>query len=272
MANRHVGNDQKNGPKIATPLPVRSGPVYTSTNQKKRYITIAGIVSDTSYQEYQWPEYAEKELADNSYDFFKIYYPNASSNERKIEIRITIDTKQPINIIRIAVRNSNVNNVHVFQNLSGIFDYNNWGSTKRDQHRMTAGGLGDFLKRVLGMGYASYSTGNSGSNNLEDSFDDKQWEEPVTLRFDGKEYKAFIIVVNGDIRPTKIEGPTEIRCKEAYPLPPYPYPYTEVEIALPLSAHWNTSYNILLDRLERYYNTFKLVKRNTDFSFTKAIV
>jgi hypothetical protein len=271
MANRHVGKDPKNRPKMPTPLPVISGPVYTSTNQKKRYITIAGIVSDTSYQEHQWPEYSVKELADNSYDFFKIYYPNATANERKIEARVTIDTKQPINVIHIAVRNSNVNNFPVFQNLSGVFDYNNWGSTKRDQHRMTAGGLGDFLKRALGMGYASWTSGSGSSNNLEDSFEDKQWEEPVTLRFDGREYKAFIVVINGDIRSTRIEGPTQIRYKEAYPLSPS-YPYTEVEVALPLSAYWNTCCDTLLDHLERYYYTFKLVKRNTDFSFTKEVV
>ena len=82
-------------------------------------------------------------------DFFKVYYPNATANERKISTRVTIDTmiKGPVKIIRIAVRNSNVNNYHVFPNLSGVFDYNNWGSTKRYQHKMSASALGDFLKR-----------------------------------------------------------------------------------------------------------------------------
>ena len=35
--------------------------------------------SDTSYLEYQWPEFAVKELNDNADDFFKVYYPNATA-------------------------------------------------------------------------------------------------------------------------------------------------------------------------------------------------
>lgn len=58
-----------------SPIP---GPIFTSVSQKKRYITIDGIISDTSYQETQWPEFALKELADNSYEFFLVNYPNTS--------------------------------------------------------------------------------------------------------------------------------------------------------------------------------------------------
>lgn len=151
---------------------------------------------------------------DNSYGFFKVYYRNTSVDARKIVTRVRIDTAtttQP-KILRIAVRNSNINNIPVFEDLDGIFDYDNWVSTKRNQHRMTAGGLGDFLKRVLGMGYASWTS----NDNPEDSFEDKLWAEPVILRFDGKEYKVFIIV-NNDIISTKKEGPTEIKFKEPYP-------------------------------------------------------
>ena len=99
-------------------------------------------------------------------------------------------TRGPVNIIRIAVRNSNVNNYHVFPNLSGVFDYNNWGSTKRYQHKMSASALGDFLKRVLGMSYASWmniSSNNNDNSTEEDSFEDKQCDEPVILRFNGND-------------------------------------------------------------------------------------
>jgi hypothetical protein len=69
-----------------------SGPVYTTVSQKKRYITISGIESDTSCQEYQWPEFGIKELGDNASDFHKVSYPNATANERKIAIKLIIDT------------------------------------------------------------------------------------------------------------------------------------------------------------------------------------
>jgi hypothetical protein len=256
----HVYGGSKNAPKTSTP----HREIFTSTSQKKRYITIAGIESDTSYREYQWPIFSIKDLNDNGDDFFKAYYPTTDANARKISTKVTIDTitKRPTNIIRTAVRNSNVNNYSVFQNPSGIFDYNSWGSTKRYQHRMTASSLGDFLKRILGMGYASWMNISSHSTQ-DDSFEDRQWDEPVILRFNRKEYRAFIVVVNGDIKPTRIEESTSITKDIGTD--------TEVEVALPLSSYWN-NYNPLLDLLERYHRIWKLVKRNTEFSFSKEVI
>jgi hypothetical protein len=260
-AKIHVYKGSKNAPKTSTP----HRDIFTSTSQKKKYITIAGIESDTSYLEYQWPVFTVKESNDNADDFFKVYYPNATANARRISTRVTIDTvtKRPVNIIRIAVRNSNVNDYQVFPNLNSIFDYNSWGSTKRYQHKMTASALGDFLKRILGMGYASWMNIN-GYSTMEDSFEDKQWDEPVILRFNRKEFRAFIVVVNGDIKPTRIEESAIITKDIGTD--------TEVEVALPLSDYWNTNYNALLDRLERYHKTWKLVKRNTEFSFSKEVI
>jgi hypothetical protein len=261
-AKIHVYKGSKNAPKTSTP----HRDIFTSTSQKKKYITVADIESDTSYPEYQWPIFSVKEPNDNADDFFKVYYPNATANARRISTRVTVDTvtKRPVNILRTAVRNSNINNYQVFPNLSGIFDYNSWGSTKRYQHRMTASALGDFLKRILGMGYASWMNIN-GYSTVEGSFEDKQWDEPVILRFNGnKEYRAFIVVVNGDIKPTRIEGPTTT--KEDIGTD------TEVEVALPLSAYWNTSYNALLNYLERNHRIWKLIKRNTEFGFASEII
>jgi hypothetical protein len=261
-AKIHVYKESKNASK--TPTPPRD--IFTSTSQKKKYITIAGIESDTSYTEYQWPIFAVKESNDNADDSFKVYYPNATADKKKISTKVTIDTitKRPVNILRTAVRNSNVNNFQVFPNLDGIFNYNSWGSTKRYQHKMTASALGDFLKRILGMGYASWMNIN-GYSTQKDSFEDMQWDEPVILRFNrNKEYRAFIVVVNGDIKPTRIEGPTTIREDIGTD--------TEVEVALPLPAYWNNDYNVLLNHLERYHRIWKLVKRNTGIGFSKEVI
>ncbi|HEU4443169.1 MAG TPA: hypothetical protein VFR94_00685 [Nitrososphaeraceae archaeon] len=257
-ANAHVDKESKIASKTYTPPNIR-GSVFTSTSQKKRYITIPGIESDTSYQEFQWPMFAVKELSDNAVDFLKENYSNATANERKIATSVKLDTVVKPKMLRIAVRNSNVDNSPVFQNLDGIFDYDNWVSTKRNQHRMTAGGLGDFLKRALGMGYASWTGHN---DNPKDSFEEEQWKEPVILRFNRKEYKVFLIV-NNDNPLTRKEGPIITGIGSD----------TEVEVALPLTAsYWDTAHSSFLDDLERYYKTFKLPKRNLNFSFTREVI
>ena len=165
----------------------RKGPVATSTKQMAGYFTVSGIENELSI-----PCFALKELANNAYDWLNDYYPisnvsnrhrsnstsiiNCNSNitrTRYIAIPIQID-KIPndtdlTRIFRITVRNSNVDQTEVFggglQGLQQIFDYTQWLSTKRYQHRMTAGFLGDYLKRHGGMGYASWNNMARSSGN-----------------------------------------------------------------------------------------------------------
>jgi hypothetical protein len=199
-----------------------------------------------------------KELMDNGYDFLNDYYPNETKEARKIVVRVKIDPP-PNAFLRMAVRNSNVNNIAVFENLEQVFDYDRWYSSKRNQHRMTCGSLGDFLKRILGMGYASWTSNSSSNDNPsaeEDSFIDKQWEQPVILRFNGQESKVFIIVdIDNHTIFSDIKRPTESDAPD----------FTEVEITLPLSTQWNKQHEaLLLDRLEKYYKIYKLAKSKTD--------
>ena len=135
--------------------------------------------------------------------------------------------------------------------------------SKRNQHRMTCGSLGDFLKRVLGMGFASWT----GNYNPHDSFQDRQWEEPLILRFNGNEVKTFIKVdrdrstIESDINePTLFDAPN----------------FTEVDITLPVHEYWNQhelekgGYKALLNKLENYYKNYRIAKKSrTDFSFCK---
>ena len=111
-------------------------------------------------------------------------------------------------IMRISTR------LKVFEDLNLIFDFDNWQSTKRNQHRGTGGALGDFLKRVLGMGYASWIEGSGDSyydsDPDSDNFIDKQLKEPLTLRFNGQEYKVFIKVDRNISIGTDIVGPASL--------------------------------------------------------------
>src|SRR5919198_2608376 len=143
----------------------RKGPVATSTKQMAGYFTVTGIENEISLPEKDWPCFTLKELLDNPYDWLNDYYPISSfgRTKRVIDTRIQIDQipKDPAltRIFRITVRNSNVDKIEAFtvEDLKQIFDYTQWHSTKRNQHRMTAGSLGDYLKRHAGMAYASWN-------------------------------------------------------------------------------------------------------------------
>jgi hypothetical protein len=267
----HVGKDHQNSKKTPTPYHVKS-PVSTSVKQSTGYTTVKGIQSETSYQEHDWSQFALKELMDNNYDFLNACYPIVSKEHRKITVNVKIDPipeviaslPTPLNqfvptgvithIFRIAARNSNINNIPVFENVAEIFDFNKWYSSKRNQHRMTCGSLGDFLKRVMGMGFASWTN----DYNPQDSFEEKQWLEPVILRYNGKESRAFIVVEDQGTVYSNISGPIEYNAPN----------FTEVEIALPLPIYWNNKQHYLIDKLYKYYRIYRIAKRNTEFSFS----
>ncbi len=272
-----LSNHHKNG---QTPLSAgnvqvrRKGPVATSTKQMAGYFTVSGIENELSIPEYEWPCFALKELSDNACDWLNDYYPNSnrrSSNSsitktRYIAIRIQIDKiandVDLTRVFRIVVRNSNVDKIEVFgggrEGLEQIFDYAQWLSTKRHQHRMTAGSLGDYLKRHGGMGYASWNNIVRGSKV---SYDDNiQWEEPIVFRFNGSEFKVLVYYDRYRGLPESV-----IR----YAGKSDAIVYTEVECALPVSlsnCNGSDSSPSLLDRLRQYYNLYKIPKSDIKFS------
>lgn len=257
MARIHVDNVDEDDSKTLTPSPATKvkGPLTTSTKQSTGYITVSGIESETSYQEKDWPRFSLKELMENAYDFLNDYYSSESKEARKIAIGISIELVKKPYLFRLTVRNSNTKNITVFQNLQSTFDYDIWSSSKRNQKRIVSGALGDFLKRVLGMGYATWNS----SNNDPNSFIDKQWEQPLILRFNGWERKVFIVVENQQPR-AHIEKPTKFDAPD----------YTEIEVVLPLSAYWEDDHELLLNELERIYKQSKIAKSKIEFSFIKT--
>jgi len=251
--------------------------VATSTKQMAGYFTISGIENELSIPENMWPCFALKELVDNAYDWLNDYYPNSSRGDynnsrtrrRYIAIRIQIDRIRSdtdlTRVFRITVQNSNVDKIEVFgggpEGLQQIFDYTQWLSTKRYQHRMTAGSLGDYLKRHGGMGCASWNNISRNSNG-EISYDDNnfQWEEPIIFRFNGSEYKVSLYY-------DRYRGIPESVIK--YAGKSHAIDYTEVECALPVSrinCNANDSNPPLFDKLYQYYNLYKIPKSDIKFS------
>ena len=120
---------------------------------------------------------------------------------------------------------------------------------------MTAGSLGDYLKRHGGMGYASWNNiaRSSLGDNDSDSNDNNniQWKEPLIFRFNGIEYKVFIYYdrYRGLPEPViKYAGKSDA------------IDYTEVECALPVSRincngnNGDDSNPVpLFDKLYQYY-------------------
>jgi hypothetical protein len=244
----------------------RKGPIATSTKQIAGYFTVAGIENEISIPEKDWPVFTLKELSDNPADFLNDYY--RYSRTRYIAIRIRIDKlandSNLTRIFRIAVRNTNVDQIEVFggglEGLQQIFDYQQWYSTKRNQHRMTAGSLGDYLKRHAGMAYASWNNmAHSSSDNDNDDID-VQWEEPIIFRFNGSEYRVFVYYdrYRGQPDPViKYAGQSDA------------IDYTEVECALPVSrinCSGDGSNQPLFDRLYQYYRIYKIAKPDIKFS------
>lgn len=254
------------------------------------YFTVSGIENELSIPENMWPCFALKELADNACDWLNDYYPisnvingcrsNSSSSinynssttrTRYIAIRIQIDKiandADLTRVFRIAVQNSNVDQIEVFgggcEGLEQIFDYTQWSSTKRNQHRMTAGFLGDYLKRHSGMGYASWNNivriSDIGYNDGDS--DDIQWKEPIIFRFNGSEYKVFVYY-------DRYRGLPESVIK--YAGDSDAIDYTEVECALPVSRiNCNGSGSDavpLFDKLHQYYTWYKIPKADIKFS------
>jgi hypothetical protein len=246
---RHVGLGRGIVKKMGPPIYKE---VFTSTNVSMAGFTVSGIESETSYLERSWPLFVGKELMDNPYDWFNEVYPNSPKQDRKISIRVWPFEHG----IRIAVRNSNVDNIPVFQNLGLTFDLAIWHSSKRNQHKGGTGALGDALKRILKMGYVSWTSGY----NSQDSFIDTQWDEPIVLTFNGQPHTA-VLNVDKDNQNAKviINRNHDAVIEIGYD--------TEVSVALPTKY----DYSSIVERLRQYYNIYKIPKTRTDFNFEAVL-
>ena len=268
--NLHGDSITKNSSKKGgAPSTRRKEPVWTSTKQSMSYLTISGIESELSRPIVEWPKEIMIQLIGNAWDSLQDNYPNGTKETRKIEVRIKIDSildgfvRRPV--IRIAVRNSNVDNLPVFEDVEQIFDYTKFHSTKRNQYRMVTGALGDFLKRILGMGYACWTEDYDKERKDSAVAADKQWPEPVIIRHNGEEDWVFLHV--------------EWDKQEYWPNISHSIEYgaakfTEVQVTLPLDlilrklgGDMNRGISHILNDMKNYFYRNTIGKTNTEFTF-----
>lgn len=252
---RHVESVGRNVEKRPIPpSPPRHKPVYTAAMVSMVGFTVRGIESEISYVQTTWPTVAIKELGDNPYDFFREFYPDSPKEHRKIAYHVwrpyNDRSKPEYAIIRIAVTSSNVDNIPVFEDLQLVFDLNRYYSSKRGQYKGGTGELGDALKRMLKMAYASWISyyQNEGKPNL-------QWQEPIILTFNQKRYTALLHV------DTEIDEAKVIIDQDYDAV--IDSTYTVVSVALPMMS----SYEDVVHQLREYYKIYKVPKIRTDFSF-----
>jgi len=259
---RHDSFDDKMGKNSHSPKKskIRPVPVSTTDRQSMSYVTVRNIESATSHLQVNWPIFVLKELEDNAYDWLNDNYETKNSEDkefRKIAVRIWIATNNEfknVSFVHIAVRNSNNNNFPVFDDLSKTFDFQSWHSTKRNQHRMTTGSLGDALKRCLGMGYALWTS----DYDPEVTFDEKQWHEPLVVRCNRKEFKIFLKV---DFSKQEIWAEIKQMNQQTVNIGND----TEIEVTLPIENSLD-EHEKLLAIMKSYYDRYKIGKFSNKFS------
>jgi hypothetical protein len=234
-------------------------PVYTAAKVSMAGYTVSGLENEISYVQQDWPLVTLKELGDNTYDFFKEFYPDSPKEHRVIAYNVwqpypdNPDSAEYF-IIRIAATSSNIDNRNVFEDLQLIFDLTKYCNSKRGQYKGGTGELGDALKRMLKMGYASWigHSLNQGKPNL-------QWKEPMILTFNKKRYNVLLYV------DTEIEEAKVIISQDHDAV--IDTTDTVVSVALPVRI----SYDAQVDCLKQYYNTYKTPKARTGFSFIEGV-
>ena len=176
--------DKNSGNRVPPHLLGESGDFSTYKKHGMDYFTEQGVKLRTGFSDKkEWYLLVIRELLDNAIDFQCKYYKGR--DDTVITVSITIDGKY----FRIRVRNSNYNNIPVLQNKKAIFDFDMRYGSKQYLYVVTRGMLGDALKQILAFGYILTHLHDNGT-----SFQDKQWNKPLIVRNNGKEYKIYITV------------------------------------------------------------------------------
>lgn len=221
--------------------------ISTYRKHSMDYFTRDGVILRTGFSNLiDWFLLCIRELLDNAIDFLTKNYQGADNTI------ITVEIIKDDNFFHIKVRNSNDNNFKVFGNKAATFNYDGRYGSKQDPHINSRGMLGDAQKQILAFGYILTHLHDDGSE-----FEERQWEEPLIIRHNGKEYKIYlkidkarqIEIVNGLNKPTgKV-----------------PHTGTEIELTLPIPDEVRTDLNRVC--IENFCKKYPLFTTDITFRF-----
>ena len=238
--------DENNGKDPAKNLPP---PPDISTYRKHSmdYFTRDGIILRTGFSNLvDWFLLCIRELLDNAIDFLVRYYQSADN------CVIIVEILKDDNFFHLKVKNSNYNNYEAFKNKAAIFNYDGRYGSKQDLHIISRGMLGDAQKQILAFGYTLIHLHDDGSE-----FEEKQWEHPLIIRHNGKEYKLYLKVDKA--RQIEIVSGLEESTGEV--------PYTDTEIELTLLIPDEVRKDLKRAYIENFCNKYPLFTTDITFEF-----
>jgi hypothetical protein len=237
------GNEHNNQSKNAPP------PYEISTYRKHSldYFTRDGVILRTGFSNLRdWFLLCIRELLDNAVDFLVRNYQGADNCVIDVEIF------KADNLFRLKVRNSNYNDHKVFRNKAAIFNYDGRYGSKQDLHIISRGMLGDAQKQILAFGYILIHLHDVGSE-----FEEKQWNGPLIIRHNGKEYKIHLKVDKA--RQIPIVSGLDQATGEV------PHTDTEVELTLPVPDEVQNDLNRTC--IENFCKKYPLFTTDITFKF-----
>jgi hypothetical protein len=209
------------------------------------YFTREGFILRTGYTEIRnWYLLPIREALDNGIDFVWKYCRGES-------VTINVDIVKNDKIFHIKVRNPNPDNIPVFEDLDAIFNYEARYGSKQDVHVISRGMLGDAMKQISSLGYTILNADYDGTE-----FEDKQWDHPLIIRHNGKEYKIFLQYIRAE-QEAKLDfqvSETELENTD-----------TEIDVTLPIIDEVRNSLN--RSYIERFCRKYTILTTDISFKF-----
>jgi hypothetical protein len=221
--------------------------ISTYRKHSMDYFARDGVILRTGFSNLRdWFLLCIRELLDNAVDFLVRYYQGADN------CVIIVEVFKDDNFFRLKVKNSNFNNYKVFKNKAAIFNYDGRYGSKQDLHIISRGMLGDAQKQILAFGYILIHLNDNGSE-----FEEKQWEKPLIIRHNGKEYKIYLKVDKA--RQTEAVSGLDQATGDV------PHTDTEIELTLPIPDEVQNELNRAC--IESFCKKYPLFTTDINFKF-----
>jgi hypothetical protein len=224
--------------------------IFSSKLHSMNYVTVDGVKLRTGYDDKKdWYFLCLKELLDNDVDFLWDKYKGASDAAINVDIEKTNDS-----LLRIKVRNTNPKNIEALtlEKLNLIFDFDMTAGSKQNLHIISRGVLGDAMKQILALGYILIHANDDGT-----AFANKQWEYPLVIRSNNREFQIFLYVDQSDqIVQTTIKENSDAKISSTD---------TEIEVTLPITD--DVSGHLDIHTIEQFCKEYPIFTTDISFKF-----